>query len=173
MLKELVDSKKCWPTTLKRKDWDLIIELLAKFEIEKRYNQEIQRLCQTKCFEIADQETSGLNKSPVDNIVKTATKKAPLITSLIMRVGPGSSRYSPNTYIISMKLVVILVILCQSAYWNNSNYIPLFIALYFYSFGAKVDAIIFLNDFSLFVLYNMLQKKFYSITLSSQKWIKQ
>ena len=50
MLEELDDSKRRWSTALKRKDWDLIIELRAKFEIEKRYNQEIQRLCQTECF---------------------------------------------------------------------------------------------------------------------------
>lgn len=41
MLEELYKSKGRWRITLKRKDWNLIIKLCAKFEIEKWYNQEI------------------------------------------------------------------------------------------------------------------------------------
>ena len=157
MLEKLDDSKKRWPTALKRKDWDLIIKLWANFEIEKQYNQEIQCLCQIKCFGTVDEKTSSLDKSPLDNIVETAIEKALLITGLGMHVGPGSSQYSSNTHIISMKLVAFLVIFCQSAQQNNSNYIPLLIALYFYFSRARVDAITFLNHFGLSVSYDMLQ----------------
>lgn len=90
-----------------------------------------------------------------------------------MRVGPRSSQYSSNTHIISMKLVVILVILCRFAHRNNSNYILLLITFYFYSSEARVDAITLLNHFGLSVSYDMLQKNLYSITSSSQNWIKQ
>lgn len=169
MLEELDDSKGRWPSALKRKDWDLIIKLCAQFELEKRYNREIQQLCRTECFGAIHEETPGVDKSPLDNVVETAIEKAPLITSLVVRVGPESSRYSSNAHIVSMKLVAILVILCRSAHRNNSNYIPLLIALYFYSSGARVDAITLLNQFGLSVSYDMLQRKVHSITSMSKR----
>lgn len=92
---------------------------------------------------------------------------------MIYAVGPGSHRYSTNAHIINMKLVAILVILCRSAHRNNSNFSPLLIALYFYSSGARVDAITLLNHLGLSVSYDVLQKKLQSITSSSKKWIMQ
>lgn len=164
------DESGRWPSILGQKDWDLIIKLRAQRELEKRYNKEIQQLCKTPCFGAADKKTPGVvNKSPFDDIVEVATEKAPLITSMVVSVGPRSAQYSTNTHLISMKLIAILVIFCQSAHWNNSNYLPLLIALYFYFSGARVDAITFLNHFGLSVSYNVLQIKLHSITSSSKK----
>lgn len=71
-----------------------------------------------------------------------------------------------------MKIVAILVILCHSAYQNNSNYILFLIALYLYFAGARVDASTFLNYLNLFVSYDILQKKLKDITISNIAWIK-
>lgn len=66
-----------------------------------------------------------------------------------------------------MKIVAILVILCRSAHRNNSNYLPLLIALYLYSAGARVSAITLLNHLGLSVSSDVLQKKLKDITTSS------
>lgn len=71
-----------------------------------------------------------------------------------------------------MKLVAILVILCRSAHRNNSNYVPLLVAMYLYSAGARVDAITLLNHLGISVLYNVLLRKLRSITASSSAFIK-
>lgn len=63
-----------------------------------------------------------------------------------------------------MKFVAILAILCRSAHQNNSNYLPLFVALYLYSAGVKIDAITLLNYLGLSVLYDVLQKRLKAIT---------
>lgn len=174
MFEESDKFKGKWPSLLKQKDWDIIIQLQAKAELEKRYNKEIQQLCKTTGFGTVDKGSPGVvDKSPLDNIIEIATEKAPLISSMVSSVGPESYQYSINAQIVSMKLIAILVILCQTAHQNNSNFFPLPIAFYFYSFGARVDAITLFNHFGLLVLYNVLQKKLHSITSSSKRWIKQ
>ena len=107
----------------------------------------------------------------MDDIVETATQKTPLISSMIMSVGPTSS-HSSNLHLVAMKIIAVLVILCRSAHRNNSNYIPLFIALYLYSAGARVDAITLLNHLGLSVSYQVLQSKLRDITATSKQWIK-
>lgn len=93
-----------------------------------------------------------------------------LLNSMIITVGPSSQRTLapiPNTTItklVSIKIVIILVIFCYSIYQNNRNYIPLLLALYIYSAGARVDTIILLNHLDLLVSYNVLQKKLKDIT---------
>lgn len=82
---------------------------------------------------------------------------------MVFSVGPTSA-CSSNLYVIAMKLIRILVILCQSTYKNNSNFLPLLIALYLYFADAQVDTIILLNHLGLFILYPVLLKKFYNIT---------
>lgn len=64
-----------------------------------------------------------------------------------------------TSYLTSIKLLAVFIIICRSAYQNNSNYIPFFMAIYFYSAGAKVDLIILLNCFRLSVLYNLFRRK--------------
>ena len=72
-----------------------------------------------------------------------------------------------------MKLVTILVIICRLVHQNNSNYIPLFVAMYLYSASAKVDAITLLNHLGLSVSYNVLLRKLRDIKASSTAFIKE
>lgn len=111
----------------------------------------------------------------MDEIVDVSSKKAPLLRSLVLGVGPTScSLSSPSDpHLVSMKIVAVLVILCRSAHRNNSNYFPLLIALYMYSADAKIDAITLLNHLGLSVSYKVLQSKLREITLANKKWIKQ
>lgn len=71
-----------------------------------------------------------------------------------------------------MKIVAILVILCSSAHRNNSNYIPLLIALYLYPDGARVDAVTLLNHLGIPVPYDVFQKKLPDTTNSAPPWTK-
>lgn len=71
-----------------------------------------------------------------------------------------------------MKIIVILVIFCQLAYCNKSNFLSLFIALYIYFVEIKIDAIIFLNHLGLSILYKILLKKSSDITSISKLYIK-
>lgn len=163
-----------FPHALTKKDWNLIIKLKGKSEMEKRYRREIQILCKTPCFGAVDSEPGIINKHPLEGIVEIATEKAPLISSMVFGVGPTSLlQYPSKLHLISMKLVAVLVILCRSAHRNNSNYLPLMVALCLYSAGAKVDAITLLNHLGLSVSYNVLQSKLRDITLSSKQWIRQ
>lgn len=108
-------------------------------------------------------------------------KKKLLCLALVQSVGFSSQRktasYSSQSLaylqLVSMKIVAILVILCRSAHRNNSNYIPLLIALYMYSAGARDDASTLLNHLGLSVSYDVLQKRLKDITNNSQLWIKE
>lgn len=140
-----------WPGALNRKDVDFIIKLRLQDEIQKRYGKEIQTLCKTSAFGMITNSCPGeINHRPLESIVNDARTKAPLLSSLVIGVGPSSSS-STYSHLVSMKIVAILVILCHSAHRNKSNYIPLLIALYLYSAGARVDAINLLNHFGLSV----------------------
>lgn len=101
-----------------------------------------------------------IDKHPLESIIEVASEKAPLISSIVLNVGPTSQlKDTPKLYIISMKVIAVLVILCRSAHRNNSNYFLLLVALYLYSAGAKVDAITLLNHLGLSVSYPVLQTK--------------
>lgn len=160
---------------LSRKNWDTIIKLQAKAEIEKRYRQEIQQLCCTPSFGPMNPEPGIIDQQQLENIVAIATEKAPLLSSMVYGVGPTSCprRKSSNLHLGSMKLIAVLTILCRSAHRNNSNYLPLLIDLYLYSAGAKVDAITLLNHLGLSVSYNVLHTKLRDKTSASKEWIKQ
>ncbi|MCJ1468817.1 hypothetical protein MMC07_007447 [Pseudocyphellaria aurata] len=71
-----------------------------------------------------------------------------------------------------MKTVAVLAILCQSAHRNNSHYLPLVLALYLYSAGARVDAITLLNHLGISVSYNVLKSQLENIASSSMAMIK-
>ena len=164
-----------WPGSLSKKNCNLIIRLRFRKEIEKRYGREVQKLCKSSGFGlIKNREDSGdLDREPLEKIVSQAKETAPLLTSLVLSIGPTTSLTSVTTHLASMKLVAILVILCRSAHQNNSNYIPLLIAMYLYSAGARVDAITLLNHLGLSVSYNVLLRKLRSITTSSATFIKE
>ena len=158
-----------------QKNWDTIIKLRAKTEIEKRYCREIQQLCRTPSFGPMNLEPGIIDKQPLENIVAVATEKAPLLSSMVYGVRPTSCLWCrlSSLHLVSMKLIAVLIILCHLAHRNNSNYLPLLIGLYLYSAGAKVDAITLLNQLGLSVSYNVLQTKLRDITSSSKGWIKQ
>lgn len=164
-----------WPLALQQKDWNNILKFGGQREIEKRYGREVQTLCRTPCFGAAttDEMPGRVNKTPLEEIEDVAKKEAPLISSMVLSVGPTTSSRFSSSNVLSMKLVAILVILCRFAHRNNSNYFPLLVALYMYSSGARVDAITLLNPLGLLVSYPVLLRKLANITATSQKWIKQ
>lgn len=59
-------------------------------------------------------------------------------------------------HLSDMKVVAVLLILGRLAHCNKSNYFPLFITLYLYYARVRIDAITFLNHFSISVLYDVL-----------------
>lgn len=59
------------------------------------------------------------------------------------------------------------------AHQNNSNYIPLFVVMYLYSAGIKIDIKILLNHLSFSVLYNVFLRKLRDIKAFSAAIIKE
>lgn len=180
VIREPEKQRGCWPGILTRKDFDAMIQYRFRNEMEKRYGQEVQTLCKTHSFGLASESnlSSGeINQAPLENIIHKARSKALLLASMVMSVGPSRNTLSlpPSTTssrLTSMKIIKILVILCRSTHRDNSNYIPLLIALYLYFAGARVDAITLLNHLGLSVSYDVLQKKLQDITKSTLSWIK-
>lgn len=141
--------------------------------MEQRYSHEVQKLCRTSGFGLIKSNQPGnLDRALLENIVFEAKELAPMMTSLVLSVGP-TSRSPLTSHLASMKLLAILVIICRSAHRNNSNYVPLLVVMYMYSAGAKVDAITLLNHLGLFVSYNVLFRKLRGITTSSAAFIKE
>ena len=171
LLEESDKSSGQLPGALSWKDWDLIIKLRAKSELEKCYCQKVQNLCRTPCFGAAKTEPGVLDQHPLEEIIGVSSKKAPLFCYLVLSLGPTScsSSFSSDTHLVSMKIVAVLVILCRLAHQNNSNYFPLLVALYMYFAGAKIDAITLLNHLGLFVSYKVFQNKLYKISLIQKK----
>ena len=140
--------------------------------MERRYTYEVQKLCKSSGFGQVDKsQPRDLDREPFESIVNQAKETAPLITSMML-----SLRFNSDTcltsYLALMKLLAVLVIMCRSAHRNNSNYIPLLVAMYLYSAGAKIDAITLLNHLGLSVLYNSLLKKLRDIKAYSTAFIK-
>ena len=166
----------CWPDFWTYKNCNLMIRLYFRREIESRYSNEVQKLCKSSGFGQADKDWPGdLNQKPLENIVNQAKKTAPLITSMMLGVSFNSDAYLTSHLVFhqaSMKLFTILVVMCKLAYQNTSNYILLFVAIYLYSAGAKVDAIILLNHFGFSVSYNLLMRKLRNIKAHSTAFIK-
>ena len=160
-----------WSRALMQKDLNLMIRLRFRTEMEKRYGQEIQKLCQTSSFGMAYNSKGDVDREPLEIIVTIAKERTPLLMSLVQSVGP-LSKSAMTFHLASMKLLAILVILCRSAHRNNSNYFPLLVVIYLYSAGAKVDAITLLNHLGLSVSYNILLKRLRSIMSSSAAFIK-
>ena len=141
--------------------------------MEKQYGYEVEKLCKSSGFGLANRNRPGdLDREPLKQIVTQAKKTAPLMTSLVLGMRPTANTRL-TSHLASMKLVAILVIICKSAHRNNSNYIPLFVAMYLYSVGAKVDAITLFNHLGLSVLFNVLLRKLRDIKASSAAFIKE
>lgn len=99
----------------------------------------------------------GINKYFLKDTVEVIIEKVPLISSMVFGVDLiGQLNNIPKLYIISIKIIAVLVILYCFTYQNNSNYLCLMIAFYLYLASAKVNAITFLNHLSLLISYNVL-----------------
>lgn len=99
MMKETDKEIRCWPSVLTQKDFDIMIKLRLQKELEKRYGQEIQTLCKTPSFGLATDSESfpgEVDQHLLENIIKEAQEKAPLLGSMIISVGL-SSRQTPST----------------------------------------------------------------------------
>ena len=164
-----------WPGALPKNDFDSMIKHRLNTEFAKRCNKEVQNLCRIAGFGMMNETPGDIDRAPLETIVVQAKDQAPLLTDIILAVGPACNRTlsSSSSHLVNMKLVAVFVILCRTAHRNNSNYLPLLIALYLYSAGARVDAITLLNHLGLCVSYDVLQKKLRNITASSMSWIKQ
>lgn len=159
-----------WPGSLTRKDCNVMIRLRFSREMEKRYSHKVQKLCRSSGFGRVDKRRSGdLDREPFEDIVNQAKETAPLRTSMVLGVRPSSDTRL-TSHLASMKLIAILVIMCRSAHQNNSNYVPLLVAMYLYSAGA--DAITLLNHLGLSVSYNSLLRKLRDIKAHSAAFIK-
>ncbi len=77
-----------------------------------------------------------------------------------------------SSYLASMKLIIIFVIMYKLAYQNNSNYLSVFMSMYLFFADAQVDIIILLNHFGLFILYNIFLRILRNIKILSIAFIK-
>lgn len=146
-----------------------MIKYCLNTEFAKQYNKEVQNFCRTAGFGIMNETFEDIDRELLVTIVVQAKDQAPLLTDIILAVRPVCNHIlsSSSLYLVNMKLMAVFVIFCRTVYQNNSNYLLLLIALYLYSTGARVDAITLLNHLSLYVSYDVLQKKPRNITASS------
>lgn len=121
---------------------------------------------------IKSKKSGVLDQEPLEIIISIAKETALLFMSLVLSVKPTIALISITTYLVSMKLVTIFVILYRLIHQNNNNYVFLFIAMYLYLAGARVDVITLLNYLKLLVLYNISLRKLRNITISSTAFIK-
>lgn len=160
----------CWPGFLICKDCNIMIRLCFRREMEKRYTHKVQKLC--KSSEVDKSRPGNLNQEPFKSIINQAKEIAPLITSIILSLR-SNSNICLTSHLASIKLLAVLIFMCRSAHRNNSNYIPLLVAMYLYLARAKVDAITLLNHLGLSVLYNSLLQKLRDIKAPNAAFIKQ
>ncbi|MCJ1471086.1 hypothetical protein MMC07_009734 [Pseudocyphellaria aurata] len=152
-----------------------MLNLCIKAEVEKRYRREVQQLCKTSSYGIIiDADQGEFDQKLLEAIVSEARDTAPHHTNFVLSVNPvscGTTEY--GEHVTNMKTVAVLAILCKTAHCNNSNYLPLLLALYLYSAGARVDAITVFNHLWLSVSYQVLQKKLQDLAFLSMDFIKQ
>lgn len=69
-----------------------MINLWVQAELKQQYNKEIRSLCKTPCFDpVVDKVSPGIvDKSPFNNVMELATKKAPFLKSLVFSIGPSN-----------------------------------------------------------------------------------
>lgn len=89
-----------------------------------------------------------------------------IFLSLVMNIGL-LFRSAIFFHLVSIKLVIILMILCTSTHWNNSNYLSIFFNLYLYSVSTEINAIILFNYFEFLALHKILLKKLEDSTKAS------
>ena len=86
--------------------------------MEKRYGRKIQKLCKSSGFGLIKnkKDSNILDQEPLEKIVNQAKKTAPLLTSLVLSIGPTTFSTSVTMYLAFIKLVAIFVILCRLAH---------------------------------------------------------
>lgn len=115
---------------------------------------------------IKNNQPENLNRALLEKIIFKVKKLVPIMTSLIFSVSP-ILKNPLTSHLASIKLLAIFVITNKSVYWNNNNYIPLFVAIYIYSASTKVNTITFFNRLDFFVLYNVLLRKLRNVNIFS------
>lgn len=146
----------------------------SRRKIGKHYSREVQAFCKTSGFRsIKSNQPRNLDWALTKSIVSQTKEKSTLMTSVILSVSLLTTLTPSIFHLTFMKLVAILVIMCKSAYQNNSNYFPFFVIIYLYSTNTHVDAITLFNHLSLFILYNIFLKTPRNIKALSTIFIKQ
>lgn len=115
-------------------------------------------------------QSGWVDQEPFKKIATTTKKNTPILNKMITNI--KLSWNFQNTHLMTMKIMAILVILCQTIHKNNSNYLLFLIILYLYCAGAWVNAIILLNWLGLTIFYNVLQKRLKDIAANSACMIK-
>lgn len=128
-----------------------MIKLYFKRKIKKKYTHEIQKLCKISEFDKFNKIwLKNLNQEPFEDIVSQIKEMTSLITNIML-----SPILHFNTYLAShlgvMKLLVVPINMWELVYYNNSNYIYFFVAMYLYSAKTKIDIIILFNHFNFLV----------------------
>ncbi len=149
-----------------------MIKLYFRSKIEKRYGQEVQKLCQMLGFGLLCKNQKDVNWGLLEMMVASAKETAPILTSMVLNIGLLSISTITSHFIL-IKFLAILVILYRSVHQNNSNYFSLLISIYVYSAKAKIDTKTLLNYLDLSILYNLLLKKLRNITYLSSAFIKE
>lgn len=112
-----------------------------------------------------------INKHFLKKIINNFLIKALLFYSLVL--GIGLTSYSllslSDPQLFNIKIIAILVILCQSAHQNNSNYFSFLITLYIYFTNAKVDAITLITYLRFLILYKIFLSKICKIFLMNNR----
>lgn len=142
--------------------------------MENRYNCEVKKPCKSLRFGLIKNKKSGvLDWEPLETIASQTKETVSLLISLVLSFETTTLSTPYTSYVASIKLIAIFIIMCASAHQNNSNYILLFIAMYFYSASAQVNAIILFNYLGILVLYSILIRKLKGIPISSMVFIKE
>ncbi|MCJ1470909.1 hypothetical protein MMC07_009557 [Pseudocyphellaria aurata] len=106
-------------------------------------------------------------------MVAKASRLAPLLTNFITSISPASRAATEyGQHVTDMKIITVLTILCRSAHRNNSHYLPLQLALYLYSTGARVDVLALFNNLGLLVSNNVLQNQLANLASKRMRMIK-
>lgn len=86
--------------------------------------------------------TKKLDQLSLKIIVTDIKKIALLLLGFVLGTKPTSCiKTSIRPYLVNIKVVADFAIFFRLTYWNNSNCLSLFTALYLYSTSIKVDVI--------------------------------
>lgn len=103
-----------WPGALSKKDFDSMIKHRLNTEFAKRCNKEVQNLCRTASFGMMNETPGDIDRAPLETVVVQAKERAPLLTDIILAVGPACNHTlsTSSSHLVNMKLVAVFVILC-------------------------------------------------------------